>query len=168
MTEQQGQIHLTSLAPGSGVALWTQPVCILGRSSEMDADRQLRACAPVRSNGVVIFPTNTGLVVALDLVQRRLLWVTHVDDLPNGQQSRGRGEYLPPTQGYAGFASGLVMAAGRVVYLPPRSTRVSPPRTRLKRKEGRRSCEDQFTAARATPPSEMRTDASSQSSRISR
>ena len=124
VTEQQGQIHLTSLAPGSGAALWTQPVCILGRSSEMDADRQLRACVPVRSNGVVIFPTNTGLVVALDLVQRRLLWVTHVDDLPNGQQSRGRGEYLPPTLGYAGFASGLVMAAGRVVYLPPRSTRV--------------------------------------------
>ncbi len=124
VTEQQGQIHLTSLAPGSGEILWTQPVCILGRSSEMDGDRQLRACVPARSNGIVIFPTNTGLVVALDLVQRRLLWVTHVDDLPNAQQPRGRGEYLPPIQGYAGFASGLVMAEGRVAYLPPRSARV--------------------------------------------
>ena len=124
VTEQQGQIHLTSLAPSSGELLWTQPVCILGRSSEMDGDRQLRACVPARSKGVVIFPTNTGLVVALDLVQRRLLWVAHVDDLPNAQQPRGRGEYLPPVHGYAGFASGLVMAEGRVAYLPPRSARV--------------------------------------------
>ena len=124
VTEQQGQIHLTSLAPDSGATLWTQPVCILVRSSEMDGDRQLRACVPARSNGVVIFPTNTGLVVALDLVQRRLLWVTHVDDLPNAQQPRGRGDYLPAVQGYAGFASGPVMAEGRVAYLPPRSTRV--------------------------------------------
>ncbi len=121
VTEQLGEIHLTSLDPSSGVTIWSQPVCIPARSNGMDVDRQFRACIPARSNGVVVFPTNTGLMVAFDLARRQLLWVVYVDDLP---QVRGRGDYLPPIHGQAGFASNVVMAAGRLVYLPPRSSRV--------------------------------------------
>ncbi len=124
VTEQLGEIHLTALDPSTGATIWSQPVCIPARSNEMDVDRQFRASIPARSNGVVVFPTNTGLLVAFDLARRQLLWVVYVDDLPNVPQVRGRGDYLPPIRGQAGFASSVVMAAGRVVYLPPRSSRI--------------------------------------------
>ncbi len=126
VTEQHGEVHLTSLDPGSGAMLWTQPVCVLDRTAVNDAERQLMASVPARSNGIVVFPTNTGLVVAIDLARRRLLWVSFVDDLPDvQQQQRVRGvSYRAPTLGYAGFASHLVIADGRVAYLPPRSSRV--------------------------------------------
>ena len=124
VTEQQGEIHLTSLDPGSGAMLWTQPVCVLDRTAVNDVERQLMACVPARSNGIAVFPTNTGLMVAIDLVRRRLLWVSFVDDLPDIQQARVRGSYRVPTLGYAGFASHLVIADGRVAYLPPRSSRI--------------------------------------------
>ena len=124
VTEQQGEIHLTSLDPSSGAMLWTQPVCVLDRTAVNDAERQLMACVPARSNGVAVFPTNTGLMAAIDLARRRLLWVSFIDDLPDAQQQRARGSYRVPTLGYAGFASHLVIADGRVAYLPPRSSRV--------------------------------------------
>jgi outer membrane protein assembly factor BamB len=124
VTEQQGEIHLTSLDPRSGVMRWTQPVCVLDRTTLVDAERQRMACAPARSNGIVVFPTNTGLMAAIDLVRRRLLWVSLIDDEPDVLQQRQPRSYRAPTLGYAGFASHVVIAEGRVVYLPPRSSRV--------------------------------------------
>ncbi|MEK6257592.1 MAG: PQQ-binding-like beta-propeller repeat protein [Planctomycetota bacterium] len=124
VTEQQGEIHLTSLDPSSGVMRWTQPVCVMDRFAASDAERQLMACVPARSNGVVVFPTNTGLMAAIDLARRRLLWVSFVDDVPDVQQQRQQRSYRAPTLGYAGFASHVVIADGRVAYLPPRSGRV--------------------------------------------
>ncbi len=124
VTEQQGEIHLTALDPSSGGVLWTQPVCVLDRSAASDAERQLMACVPARSNGVVVFPTNTGLMAAIDLARRRLLWVSFVDDLPDIQQPRQPRGNRAPTLGYAGFASHAVIADGRVVCLPPRSGRI--------------------------------------------
>jgi hypothetical protein len=51
---------------------------------------------------------------------------------------------------------------------PPRSTRDSPPFTKLNRAIGRPSGFDQFHPNRATPPSDTRSDASRQSIRISK
>ena len=124
VTEQQSEIHLTSLDPSLGVMLWTQPVCVMDRFVASDAERQLMACVPARSNGVVVFPTNTGLMAAIDLARRRLLWVSFVDDVPDVQQQRQPRSYRAPTLGYAGFASHAVIADGRVAYLPPRSSRI--------------------------------------------
>ena len=124
VTEQQNEIHLTSLDPASGELLWTQPVCVLDRAAANDTERQRMACVLARSNGIAVFPTNTGLMVAVDLVRRRLLWVSFVDDLPEIQLQRSRESYRAPTLGYAGYASHVVVASGRVVYLPPRSGRV--------------------------------------------
>ena len=124
VTEQQGEIHLTSIDPGSGAMLWTQPVCVMDRIASSDAERQLMACTPARSSGVVVFPTNTGLMAAIDLARRRLLWVSFVDDVPDIQQQRQPRGLRVPTLGYAGFASHVVIADGRVAYLPPRSGRV--------------------------------------------
>ena len=124
ITEQQEEIHLTSLDPGSGALLWTQPVCMLDRTAASDVERKFMACVPARSNGVVVFPTNTGLMAAIDLARRRLLWVSFVDDVPDIQQPRQPRGNRAPALGYAGFASHVVIAEGRVTYLPPRSGRI--------------------------------------------
>ncbi len=124
LTERDQEVHLTALDPRSGVLLWSQPLCTIDRIEQFDLERHERACLPARADGIVVCPTNTGLLVAVDQARTNLLWAAFVDDLPDPKRPQPRGSVRTPPLGYASFASHLMISGGRVVYLSPHSSQL--------------------------------------------
>ena len=122
VTEQDDEIHLTALAPQSGAILWTQPLCTLERYEQFDHERHETACIPARSGGVVICPTNTGLLVAVDQARMKLMWAAFVDDVFDRTVPQSRGGSKPVSYSYAGFPSYGLIANDCVVFLSPRGS----------------------------------------------
>lgn len=127
ITENDVEVHLTALDPRTGEMTWTQPICTIERMEQFDQERHEIVSLPARSDGVVVCPTNTGLLVAVDQVRQNLLWAAFVDDLPDPKRSQTRfGARMAPTgyAGYHGYASHVLIGNGRVVYVPPRSSQL--------------------------------------------
>ncbi|MEI8381135.1 MAG: PQQ-binding-like beta-propeller repeat protein [Planctomycetota bacterium] len=118
ITEHDIEVHLTALDPQSGEMIWTQPLCSVERTELADPERHEIACLPMRSDGIVVCPTNTGLLVGVDQARMNLLWAAFVDDLPDAKRGQFRGVMISPSQGYAGYGSQVLIAGGRVVYVP--------------------------------------------------
>lgn len=127
VTEHDADVHLTALEPRTGEVIWTQPLCTLDRSEQFDPERHDIACLPVREDGIVVCPTNTGLLVAVDQVRLNLLWAAFVDDLPDPKRPQTRFGARPvqaAVSGYPGYASHVLISRGRVVYLPGHSSQL--------------------------------------------
>ncbi len=127
VTETEAEVYLTALDPRTGDITWTQTLCTIDRTEQFDQERHEIACLPARSDGIVVCPTNAGLLVAVDQVRQTLMWAAFVDDLPDPKRNQTRfGARMAPTGygGYHGYASNVVIANGRVVYAPPRSSQL--------------------------------------------
>ena len=120
LTEQDLEVHLTALEPQTGAILWTLPLCTLERAEQFDQDRHETASLLARSDGIVVCPTNTGLLVAVDQARASLLWASYVDELPSANQ-QFRSSFRPPTIGYAGFVPHVAISQGRVYCLSQHS-----------------------------------------------
>jgi len=121
MTEVEDEIHLTALAPRTGAILWTQPLCVLERSEQLDPERRETACIPSRSGGIVVCPTNTGLLVAVDQARAKLMWAAYVDDVVDRNLPQSRGGTKATAYNYGGFLPYCQIARDCVVYLSSRS-----------------------------------------------
>jgi outer membrane protein assembly factor BamB len=121
LTEHDIEVHLTALAPYSGEVLWTQPLCTIERHELFELDRHETACLPAQAEGILVSPTNSGLLVAYDQARMCLLWAMFVDDLPDPRRLQTRTTVRTQPFGYAGYASHLMISSNRVLYLPPRS-----------------------------------------------
>ncbi len=76
LVECQGEIRLLAVeaTPAGLRKLWSQPlVAPLLKVTDTD-DRRHQSLTPACANGIVVCPTETGVVVAVDYAQRRLLW----------------------------------------------------------------------------------------------
>lgn len=125
LTEHDDGIHLTGLEPRTGNVIWSQPLCTVDRNDPANYDRRSVACLPARAAGIVVCPTNTGLLVAVDQTRLNLMWATFVGELPD---IRSQNRERQPAQTVAvtspTFGSPVVIAEGRVVYLPHRSAQL--------------------------------------------
>ena len=124
ITEHDIEVHLTALDPQTGEMIWTQPLCSVERTELADPERHETACLPMRSDGVVVCPTNTGLLVGVDQARMNLMWAAFVDDLPEAKRGQFRGVMVNPSQGYAGYGSQVLVADGRVLYVPLRCSQI--------------------------------------------
>lgn len=124
ITEHDIEVHLTALDPQSGDMIWTQPLCSVERTELADPERHEIACLPMRSDGIVVCPTNTGLLVGVDQARMNLMWAAFVDDLPDAKRGQFRGVMVNPAQGYAGYGSQVLVANGRVLYVPLRCSQI--------------------------------------------
>lgn len=122
LTEHDDGIHLTGLDPRTGHVMWSQPLCTIERNDPANAERRMVACLPARAEGIVVCPTNSGLLVAVDQARLNLLWATYVGELPDAKAAQNRGrQHTQPVSAPATFGSPVIISQGRVVYLPPRS-----------------------------------------------
>ena len=87
---------------------------------EADASRHFRACAPSFGGGVLVCPTGSGLLIALDPVDGTLLWSRFCGDASfTGQPVSRRGGVVSRAEyGHGGFNAAPQIHASRVVYLP--------------------------------------------------
>src|SRR3569623_3201223 len=74
LAELKGEIRLFALEARSGDMLWSQQIALVERNILEDPLRRIAGASPSYSDGVLICPTSSGAVVALDLTTRSLLW----------------------------------------------------------------------------------------------
>ncbi|MCA9023677.1 MAG: PQQ-binding-like beta-propeller repeat protein [Planctomycetaceae bacterium] len=72
--EDRGQVRLFALEPDTGEARWTLPLLNASSDVNNDLNRRLAGLSPAYAGGLLICPTGGGLIVAVDPVQRTLVW----------------------------------------------------------------------------------------------
>lgn len=130
--ERDGEISLFCLAPGSGERLWSQPIAPSGATVEQDLVRRLWACVPAIDGGLVICPTNTGSLVAVDRYAHRIAWVHRMGEQPEATAA-GSGAAVNQLEELNDrwAVSAPIVVQGAVVYAPaeqPDPTRQEQPR----------------------------------------
>ena len=138
LVEERGEIRLDVLAAADGAVLWSQPLAELDDEQTADAgraqQRRLSGLSPSFAEGVLVCPTGSGAVVAVDLATRTLLWASNYA-VPTEQGAQvmrfgvrvqlnglnGRGLIVNGQLGNAATAAGgwrdaaPILAAGRVI-----------------------------------------------------
>ncbi len=74
MAEIKDEIRLLALDAATGKVLWSQQLAMVEMNIAQDAIRRLAGVSPSYSDGVLICPTGSGCVAAVDLANHSLLW----------------------------------------------------------------------------------------------
>ena len=74
MAEIKDEMRLLALDGATGNLLWSQQLAMVESNISQDPVRRLAGVSPSYSDGVLICPTGSGCVVAVDLATRSLLW----------------------------------------------------------------------------------------------
>ena len=135
---QNKDVILLCLDPDTGRLLWSQDVASAADPLGLDAARRMQPVHLAYGDGVLVIPTNTGSVVALDPLTHDLLWA-HVYREPT-----------PNPNGFPGFDPNLFEAAWKGRAHPLRR-----PRRADRAGRDRRSC----ASTCATAPSSGRPSA---------
>ena len=75
LAEEKGQIRLFSLSPETGEPNWSLPLLNPEKGIEYDETRRLFGLSPAYAGGLLICPTGEGVVVAVDPLLRRVVWI---------------------------------------------------------------------------------------------
>lgn len=118
VSECKLRLQLLCLHPRDGRLLWSQPLAIVDRSVSLDPFRYTRACTPAFANGVLICPTRTGFVTAVDALTGTLKWAAYCGDDPQDLQTAELAFVDRVSKGHSGFRSLPMIHNGRVLYLP--------------------------------------------------
>lgn len=127
VVEKQHQLSLVCLDAAQGNVLWTQPLAVSLTGLLIDVARRSHAVQPAHSEGILVCPTNLGVVVGVDLFHRSLAWA-HIyrDEAPVldweqpdlGRRGRGAPRDLPRLRD-EWKAAPPAIAAGKVVVTTP-------------------------------------------------
>ncbi|MGC4005330.1 MAG: PQQ-binding-like beta-propeller repeat protein [Pirellulales bacterium] len=83
--EASNELNLYCLDAGTGKLVWAQPLGLCEMPLTSDLNRRITALVPTYSNGVMICPTNSGKIIAVDVFNRCLLWAQTYNQSPNWQ-----------------------------------------------------------------------------------
>lgn len=125
LVEINGQTELVVLDPASGKLLWRQQLSATQLQIEFDQARQSQGLTPSIADGIIVCPTGSGGLVAMDLMSRSLRWgvtygmVNAFRNLQFGGGAFGGTEYDPLNSRW--FDESLVIENGFVVVTPPES-----------------------------------------------
>ncbi|MCA9052829.1 MAG: PQQ-binding-like beta-propeller repeat protein, partial [Planctomycetaceae bacterium] len=72
--ELENQVLLIVMERLTGRPVWVQPLANAESPIDVDLTRRLWSCAPVVAEGMVFCPTTTGWLVAVDRLERRMVW----------------------------------------------------------------------------------------------
>jgi outer membrane protein assembly factor BamB len=74
LTEKDNLLALNCLDAADGRPLWQQPLAYAPSRLLLDPGRHIQAASPVYGHGVLVCPTNTGVVLGIDLLTPGLAW----------------------------------------------------------------------------------------------
>ena len=72
--QEGGEIRLAEIDPQNGNIVWSQSLAPVPQAAMLDLSRWKSGASPASDGSVIVCPTTTGSVVAVDLAQRQLLW----------------------------------------------------------------------------------------------
>lgn len=115
--ENDRQLSAVSLRARDGELIWRQSLGYVDRPVDHDDFRSLQACLPILVDGVLVCPTNSGFLIALDPETGTLLWgaVSGADRFEN-RFAFGVAPRVPT--GSRAFPNVLLGARGRVLSMP--------------------------------------------------
>ena len=124
LTEFDRQLNLIAIHPNDGRVLWHQGIGFVNKSIDLDSRRYGLACTPVYSDGVLVCPTQLGILVAVEATTGRLLWAYYYGD-ENLSKRPTRWPYnANKSIGHSGFAGTPRIQGNRVVYCPRQSSKI--------------------------------------------
>ena len=91
LAETNGEIRLVVLDAKNGQLIWQQPLVHTDESSgtiRVNSLRRLAGATPSFADGVLVCPTSSGAIVAVDVATRSLMWGFQYDVLPRGGRIR--------------------------------------------------------------------------------
>lgn len=129
LTEKADEIRLVCIDPRAAEGQrvqWAQSLCVCEQDTLGEQTRQMAGVSPSFADGVLICPTGSGAVVAVDLTSRALLWAFQY---PAGSAQEIRRHWLVPTTGALYSTPGWCDASatihqGCVLLTPPGSSRL--------------------------------------------
>jgi tetratricopeptide (TPR) repeat protein len=129
LAEINSEIRLLALDGTTGKTQWTQQLAVVEVDVLQDPQRRLAGVSPSYSDGILVCPTASGAIIAVDLTTRSLLWgYRYSGTLPNANGIMGR--RISAMVVYAGrprdetdrwVDSSLTIADGRVLVTPVES-----------------------------------------------
>ncbi len=132
--KNDGTLRLVCVDPARGEALSVQPLATVQEKFFADPNRRTQACHLAYQDGVLVCPTNAGVLLGVDLATQTVLWMHGYR--PTGETKPEKLTFRRPTW----RASAPVLHAGAVIYAGPDDDAVhcldlrdGKPRWRVKR-----------------------------------
>jgi outer membrane protein assembly factor BamB len=125
LAEVKQEIKLCALDAKTGKLDWSQQIAIVDQNIQYDPFRRLAGCTPSYSDGVLVCPTTAGVIVAVDIANRSLLWAY---DYPSTFRFNPvlmqRQMISPPSQLDRWQDANVVIADGKVLATPFESSQL--------------------------------------------
>ncbi|MEX0700486.1 MAG: PQQ-binding-like beta-propeller repeat protein [Planctomycetales bacterium] len=123
LAERDREVRLLVLDPRTGSVVWEQPLAGADVDIASAPQRRTAGTSPSYADGVLVCPTGTGGLVALDLDTRSLLWAYQVEATGTPPAQPGpfpRPRPVPPAGNAPAWREPVpVIAEGCVLFVPP-------------------------------------------------
>lgn len=121
ITECDCQLNLVALSAATGAVLWVQGIGYVDRPIDEEPLRYSLACTPCSGSGVIVCPTQAGILVGVDALDGALLWTYYCgDDDGTGAESTWS-LASHHAFGNPGFPHSELVEGNQVVVLPRQS-----------------------------------------------
>jgi len=120
VTECDSQLNLVALRADTGAVLWIQGISYVDRPIDEDSLRNTLACTPCYSSGVIVCPTQMGVMVGVDALDGALLWSYYYGDDETASESAWSFMSHRP-YGNTGFENPPLIDGNRIILLPRQS-----------------------------------------------
>jgi outer membrane protein assembly factor BamB len=122
LTEKENEVSLACLSAADGALVWRQPLALAPTRLLLDPGRRIQAAVPAHAEGILVCPTNGGVVVGVDLLTPGLAWAYAYRGSPltQAQAYGGRGGRTSRPRVIAEWPTAVTAAGrGRVVFTAP-------------------------------------------------
>jgi outer membrane protein assembly factor BamB len=122
LADKDNEVSLVCLSAADGALVWRRPLALAPTRLPLDPGRRVQAAVPVHAKGVLVCPTNSGLVAGVDLLTPGLAWAYpyRTTPLTQAQSYGGRGGRTSRPRVTAEWpAAFAAVAGGRVVFAAP-------------------------------------------------
>jgi hypothetical protein len=122
LTEKDSELALVCLDAADGAVVWRQALALAPTRLLLDPGRRIQAARPVYGEGVLVCPTNAGVVLGVDVLARGLAWAYpyRTEALTRSAPWEGwRRRPGPPRVAAEWKAPATIVERGRVVFTAP-------------------------------------------------
>jgi outer membrane protein assembly factor BamB len=124
VTEADRQLNLVAIKPENGELLWMQAIGFVEVPIDRDRNRYPLHCTPSFADGILVCPTQLGLLVGVDSLTGSLLWAYYYGDSETLAHLGRWPHRSQRSYGHPGFPSIAHVDSGRVVVLPRQSNSI--------------------------------------------
>ncbi|HEV3298355.1 MAG TPA: PQQ-binding-like beta-propeller repeat protein [Planctomycetaceae bacterium] len=121
ITECDCQLNLVALSAANGAVLWVQGIGYVDRPIDEEPLRYTLACTPASGGGVIVCPTQAGMLVGVDALDGALLWTYYCADEDGSGTETSWSFACRHAFGNPGFPNVVLVEGNQVVVLPRQS-----------------------------------------------